>query len=398
VERLCDRLAPLVDAAESGRWPALRRWWPAAAAFALVAAGLAGYRVMRTADDAPASAVTVEGGSTSRVTGAGATAPPSTIENAPEGIPTPEQTRRIEALLGEASAQRRRDQFVEALATLARARGLAPTSEPVRRMQEDVAMEWILNVRIESDESFGEAIKPALAVVDGSLPAAAGTRRADLLAHSGWAAFLMWRDGNRRLNPAEWYEEALSIDPDNPYANSMLAHWVLFQQDDVPRAVKLFETALRTGRGREAVRVLQWTGYGVSHAPDADLERVRLADAMRRGGERLNMSQAQALWGPYYFATSVSRQTQRQALLEALPPDDHISTLAWAFDEYAARDESRRRSIRYYVALLHARAGRMDQAIGDMQALRKELSQSPGSLQDAVQAALKRLQSGSEGQ
>ena len=56
----------------------------------------------------------------------------------------------------------------------------------VRQTQEDVAMDWIRNVRVESGKSsFGDAIKPALAVVDASLPTATGTRRADLLAHSG---------------------------------------------------------------------------------------------------------------------------------------------------------------------------------------------------------------------
>ena len=124
-------------------------------------------------------------------------------------------------------------------------------------------MEWIRSVRVEGGKSsFGEAIKPALAVVDASLPTATGARRADLLAHSGWASFLMWRDGNRQLNPAEWYREALSLDPRNPYANAMLAHWILFREDDVPRAAKLFDTALRAGRAIDAVRTLQWAGYG----------------------------------------------------------------------------------------------------------------------------------------
>jgi len=75
-----------------------------------------------------------------------------------------------------------------------------------------------------------------------------------------------------------------------------------------------------------------------------------------------------------------------------VPPDDHISTLEWAFDEYAAKDDSRRMTVRYYVALLNASAGRMPQAVADLRALNKELAASPGSLREAVQAALKRLQ------
>jgi hypothetical protein len=391
-ERLCDRLGPLIRVEDSDYLSLLRRWWPAVAAVAVLALGIAGYGVMHTRDDTAASPPTA-GATSTPSGGAAGRGAGDTASDTPATAPALEQAR-VEALLGEAAAQHRRDQFVEALATLGRARAVAPESEPVRRMQEDVAMEWIRNVRVEGDtSSFGEAIKPALAVVDASLPTATGTRRADLLSHSGWATFLMWRDGNRQLNPVEWYEEALSVDSGNPYANAMLAHWVLFQDDDVARAAKLFETALRAGRAVDAVRVLQWAGYSNSRTPEADAERVRIADAMRRGGEKLNMGQAQALWGPYYFAASTNRETDREALLRALSPDDHISTLGWAFEEYAAKDESRRRTIRYYVALLHARAGRVDEAVADLRRLERELGQSPGSQRDAVQAALRRLQS-----
>jgi hypothetical protein len=111
---------------------------------------------------------------------------------------------------------------------------------------------------------------------------------------------------------------------------------------------------------------------------------------MRVGGERVNMRQAQTLWGPYYFATLPSRERDRTVLLDALDPDDHISTLNWAFTEYAGKDESRLKTIRYYIALLNAKAGRTEQAVGELRALRQEMadSRSSGSLRDAVQAAL----------
>jgi hypothetical protein len=386
-ERLCDRLEAMIGG--GGRWSILRRWWPVAPLL-VVALGLAGYLATRTAPGEPAAS------SAGKVPVSGAAGPAVTpaATGAASGLADAETSRRVEALMAEASAQHRRSQSVEALATLARARQLAPASEQVRQAQEDIAMDWIRNVRVESGKSsFGDAIKPALAVVDASLHSATGARRADLLAHSGWAAFLMWRDGNRRLDPAEWYREALAADPGNPYANAMLAHWILEREDDAPRAATLFETALRGGRALEAIRTLQWAAYGNANTPAADVERVRLADAMRRNGETLNMGQAQALWGPYY--SRLTRDTAREALLEALPPDDYITTLGWAFKEYAAHDESRRRTLRYYVALLHARAGRTGEADAELRALDKEMTRESGQLRDAVQAALKRLQTSS---
>jgi hypothetical protein len=157
--------------------------------------------------------------------------------------------------------------------------------------------------------------------------------------------------------------------------------------------VALFDTALRSGRATHAVRTLQWGGYRNAGTPEADAERIRLADAMRREGQRLSMEQASALWGPYYFAVPATREKDRQVLLGALPPDDHISTLDWAFDDYAGQDESRRRLLRYYTALLHASAGRVSQAVDELRRLDRETAKAPGSLRDAVQAALKRLPS-----
>jgi hypothetical protein len=382
-ERLCAHLSTLLGRDGSPSRPLGRRLLPIGAAAIVMAVALAGYYLVHTRGDGPPS--TTPDGAGSHVAASGTPGASAKEPSAPSPA--------TDALLVEASAQRRRGQLLEALATLARARDAAPASEAVRQAQEGVAMEWIRNVRVEGGKgSFGDAIKPAVAVLDASLPSASGTRRADLLAHQGWATFLLWRDGNRQLNPTDWYRDALSIDPGNPYANAMQAHWVLFQDDNVPQAVKLFDTALQSGREKEAVRLLQWAGYNNAKTPESEAERLRVADAMRREGAKLTMGQAQALWAPYYFDLSPSHDSDRQTLLSALPPDDHISTMRWAFEEYAAKEPSRRLTMRFYEALLHEKAGRVDQAVQDLRALNKELSNSPGSLQDAVQRALRRLQ------
>ncbi|HZM94425.1 MAG TPA: toll/interleukin-1 receptor domain-containing protein [Vicinamibacterales bacterium] len=390
-ERLCERLATLLGVNAPTTESRLRRWWPAAVVFGVIALGLIGYVALRPSAQEPAITDTSGNGPNGAVNVSDKTAP----------VDAGNQTARAQELLATASAQRQRNQFAEALATLKGARELAPTSTSVRQAQDDVAMEWIREGRVEDGKgSFGEAIAPALAVVDASLPSATGARRADLLAHTGWATFLLWRDGDRRLNPSDKYREALSVDPGNPYANAMLAHWILFQDHDkVPDAKKLFDTAIQSGRALDAVRILQWAAYSNAGTNEANAERVRLADAMRRGNERLDARQAQALWGPYYFATPPTREQDRQVLLDALPPDDHISTLGWSFHDYAAKDEFRRRTIRFYVALLHEKAGRTDQAVTELRALNDELAAAglTGSLRQAVAATLKRLQPGKAG-
>jgi hypothetical protein len=448
-ERLCDRLAPLIE----GPWVTflglLRQWWPVAALALAVAGGAAAYSAWRTggvdAERPPIADVRRSGdvvGPVTTDTSVPASKPgpasPVTPAPSPPTRPSPRNTsraggtveadaalpgraaapavppadsaakadaearassardlsRRVDAVLAQAAAQRRRGQFAEALATLAGARELAPNSEEVQQAQEDLAMYWMRNARVQSDRSASsQDLRPALAVIDAALPEATGTRRADLLAHSGWASFLMWRSGNRELDPAEWYREALSLDAANPYANAMLAHWLLFRDgEELPRAIALFGNALKSGRATEAVRALQWSAYGNARTPQADAERVRVANVWRQEGLRLTMEQASALWGPYYSAMSRSAAKEQPTLLAALPPDEYITTLSWAFDAYVASDESRQLILRYYVALLHAAAGRQDQAIADLRALEKALTKSPGSLRDAVQDALRRLQ------
>lgn len=373
-ERLCDRLATMLGVEPHP--PGWRRWWPLLGGASLLVLALAGFLAWRTlpSDDATATDSRPVTGTSTR-TGA--------------------RAEEVRGLLAQAEAQRRRAQFADALTTLAGAREIAPGAEDVRRAQEDVAMQWVRDARLEKPEaSFGETIKPAMAIIDASLANADGQRRADLLAHSGWAAFLMWRDGNRQLNPAEWYQQALAIDPDNPYANAMLGHWTLFREDDVTKAARLFAAALRSQRDVDSVRSLQWAALGNLSTPEADAERVRVADAMRRESRPLLERQVSKLWAPYYFATLSGRDRQRQILLTALPPDDHISTLRWAFQEYAATDESRQRTIRYYVALLDASAGRMDEAIQELQRLNREVANDEGTFRTAVRAALKMLNGG----
>ena len=116
-----------------------------------------------------------------------------------------------------------------------------------------------------------------------------------------------------------------------------------------------------------------------------------ISTLMRRGNERLTPRQSQTMWGIYYFALPPDRDAMRLQLLRAVSPDEHLATLRWAFDEFMAGDLSRRQTIRYYTALLDADAGRQAAARQDLAALRAELASSPGTLLDAVQAALTRM-------
>ncbi len=285
-ERLCDRLAPLI-ARGRGWWPLpvplaatagrRRSWWPPSAAMP----GIAGRR-------------------------------PSGSGIAAEESARLERTRQVTALVETATGQRQRRQFGDAVKTLEAARQLDPEAADARILLEDVAMQWLREAQgDDGTRTFGEALKPALAIVDRALPGSSGSRRADLLAHQGWATFLLWRDGDRSLRPQDRYREALAVDAGNPYANAMLAHWTLWTGDDVDEAARLFGAALRGNRAVEAVRTLQWAAYQNDSSVRAQVETIRLADAMRRAKEALTPRQSQTMWGIYYFALPAHRDAMR---------------------------------------------------------------------------------------
>ena len=105
---------------------------------------------------------------------------------------------------------------------------------------------------------------------------ARGPRKADLLAHLGWADFLRWREGQRQLDPADRYRQALAVDPSNVYAHAMLGHWLLWSSDSVVDANRHFDAALQSGRERPFVRRLQLAGLGNKHDAVTDIQmRIR---------------------------------------------------------------------------------------------------------------------------
>ena len=364
-ERLCDRLAPLI-VRDGGWWP-LPRSLALTAGVVLIAAVLGGYAWYRGQAAERQRAATEE---SARL----------------------ERTRQAAALVETAGGQRERRQFSDAVKTLEAARQLDPGASDARLLLEDVAMQWLREVQGDQGTgACGPAIAPPLAVVDAALPGSSGARRADLLAHQGWATFLLWRDGDRSLRPQDRYRESLAIDAANPYANAMLAHWTLWSGDDVDEAAKLFDAAMGANRAVDAVRTLQWAAYQNESSVRAQIETIRLADAMRRAGQALTPRQSQTMWGIYYFALPSHRDAIRGQLLRAVSPGDHLATLRWAFDQFTAGDVARRQTVRFYAALLDAEAGRLAKARQDLSALRSELASSPGSLLDAVESAASRL-------
>src|SRR6185503_14474524 len=126
-----------------------------------------------------------------------------------------------------ARQQAGRGEFAEAWRSLDRAEERSRT-DATEATRLDVAFRWLEEGRPGPDQPFSritDAVVPALdrALLDPQHP-----RRADTLAHLGWATFLKWRETGSG-DPASLYKQALEIDPQNVYANTMLGHWLVWK-------------------------------------------------------------------------------------------------------------------------------------------------------------------------
>jgi hypothetical protein len=239
----------------------------------------------------------------------------------------------------------------------------------LREAQEDLAMAWLENVQVrESDgETFSTLIAPLDPVINRGVASSSGARKADLLAHAGWAGFLKWRDGQRRIDPDQQYAQALAIDGPNPYANAYRAHWWLWskKQAALSDAQALFETALSSGRVKEYVRSIQLASLR-NLGSDGGSEYVAVINHMRMKGETVDSQSRSDFYQIYSFACGFRDDPKRLAQLSArVPAADQLATFQSLFfgSNKVQPDENPRPGADACLAVLSEAAGQSKQAM-----------------------------------
>jgi tetratricopeptide (TPR) repeat protein len=221
----------------------------------------------------------------------------------------------------------------------ARARTLAaePGNTKVLDAQADCGMVLVAHARTTGNEArFRDVVDPITPVLYQALETARGARAADLLAHLGWADFLRSKDGVGGLRPESFYRRALEQDPNNPYANAMWGHRILWQRGALAEAQARFQRALASGREREYVRWLQLVALMLFSDAPLEFETVRVANEMRGNGEPVPTNDAEQLvWSKYWnlYYHNLLGGTQQAAFLAILPPAEHLATFRWLFPE-----------------------------------------------------------------
>jgi len=264
-------------------------------------------------------------------------------------------------------------------------RGL-PTLDDVHAKEADVAMAWLRDIRLlGEDKTFTAVVERLEPSLQREEVGTSGTRKADVIAHLGYADFLRTRDGHGDLDPAARYDEAIRIDPNNPYAVAMLAHWRLWNGGSVADSEKLFDRALATKRDVAFVRKLQLSALHNRSDDDGNFAFLRTLNDMRISGEPIgdqSLSDAAAI---YYFH---NRPDEVTALLHAMPPQDHLALLRFLTSN--ERVDYKRQRYMYFTALLKDATGDRSAARADLLALQKELPKD-STYRDDVDSALHRL-------
>ena len=268
-----------------------------------------------------------------------------------------------------------------------------PEPPAARRAQEDCAMRWLREIRVQADkESFTGIVERVLPVLAEGAAAATGQRAADLRAHMGWADHLRTREGAGGLDPQAHYRKALALDADNVYAHTMAGHLTMVQRGPIDEARRHFKVALDGDREHAWVRGMQFAAL-LYYTPGAgQIEAARAASDMRQRGETIEPALRERLWTAVYYDTLLSRE-RRAGFVDAIDDADAVATFLWLFPEAAVRPD-RRALWRYLLASLEEAAGERSSARTRFESLRDEFKReaSSGRVVDMTLAALKRLQ------
>jgi hypothetical protein len=271
----------------------------------------------------------------------------------------------------------------------------------LREAQEDLATEWIANLSVNTSrgETFSGFMEKLDPVLNRGVANSTGVRKADLLAHAGWATFLKWRDGKWNLNPEQQYKHALQIDPRNPYAHAYLAHWQLFtrRKATMTEAKNHFVEALASGRARSRVRHFQLAAMR-NLSSDGEAEFIAVVNDMRKNKEPVDPRTRDDLYSIYSFACSLRYDPEKFARFsEAAPIGEQLATFQELFFGPDATDaaEWRHSGHETCLAQMLELAGEPEKALPVWRALSQKFPAQRGNQYgDRAHQALQRLQSG----
>jgi hypothetical protein len=254
-----------------------------------------------------------------------------------------DRQRQVGELQAMADRQQREGDFPEAWASLERAATTAgqgsylarlasppePGRQAVRTAQEDLAMAWLERASASGGARFSDTVDPLLPTLAAGADAATGRRKADLLAHVGWAHFLKSRDGGEGADPEPFYRQAIELDQTNPYAHAHWGHWLAWTRRPIGEATAQFDAALASGRARPYVRRLQLAALQLARTGASQAAYLAAVADMVRNQEPVEPVVRNTVYGLYARACGDDARFAR--LAAAVPPAAQIAVMRALF-------------------------------------------------------------------
>jgi hypothetical protein len=298
--------------------------------------------------------------------------------------------KQINALISAQTVQLQGGDYLAAWQSLEQAEKLKPESAKVKGAQLALAKRWIEDVPMQDSGQLGGFAAKLNPVITQALgQKKPGPEHADLLAEQGWIYYRQDLDAQADLNPAEPYARSSAEDPSNPYAQAMWGYWLLYSDGALDAAEKHFAAAVATHKDGDYVRRLQLSALLLHSSDECQEETVRVTNEMRKEGRAINLHTKTRIWGGYYFRLGHTEPSSAR-FINAVPPAEHVLTYRWLFDG-ADFNESNSADHAYYLAVLEEAAGQREDALANFRLVRDKLKESPGTMQTATVAAIKRL-------
>ena len=198
--------------------------------------------------------------------------------------------------------QRDNGHYEEAWRLSEQARSLAPDNPDVHENEAKLAMTWLDNARYtEGKGSFSAIVDKVLPALSRCSVSPNKAHAADCFAHMGWGDFLKSREGQGGVEPEQFYQRALALDPENPYAHAMWGHWLIVNGNHIAEAQQHFAAALKSGRERKFVRELQLAALQWVGADENQVELIRVCNEMRKENDSLPEAARSRLLSRVYF-------------------------------------------------------------------------------------------------
>lgn len=301
-----------------------------------------------------------------------------------------ESRRKVDTLTASEDVELKGHDYASAWRSLEQAAQADPNSAKVRIAQENLAMAWLEDSDLGENEKIADIAEKLEPVLTRGIASTKDSQRsADLLAHIGWSYFLRSHEGVSGLDPVGAYSKAAAEDKNNPYAEAMWGHWILWNHGKLSEASQHFSSALVSGRRRDFLRLVQFAALFNCNNEECEREVIRVANEVRKEHGTVAPEDVDSIFSVYY--SNVFPSSPKSArFLNAVPAAEHLATFRWLFDGLDM-DESKSLLRMCYLARLQEAAGQREEALANYRAVRSKTVDRPGSLADAAAAGVKRL-------